>query len=94
MQSRGPSIEELRQLVDQLDRPAALGPLGVTIMPPPGLIDADTARRYEELGVDRLVLNHSSEASTGAASDARRRTVLEAIESAAEILAPWLDPAG
>jgi probable F420-dependent oxidoreductase len=88
------ALEELRQLVDQLDRPADLGPLEVTIMPPVGLIDADTARRYEDLGVDRLVLNHSSEASTGAASDARRRMVLDAIESAAEVLSPWLDPAG
>jgi hypothetical protein len=46
------ALEGLRQLVDQLDRPAALGPLEVTIMPPIGLIDADTARRYDDLGVD------------------------------------------
>ena len=84
------ALEGLRQLVDQLNRPA-LGPLEVTIMPPIGLIDTDTARRYEDLGVDRLVLNHNSENSSGAASNARRRPVLEAIERAAEALSPWLN---
>jgi probable F420-dependent oxidoreductase len=86
------ALEELRQLVDQLGRPAALGPLEVTIMPPAGPIDADTARHYEDLGVDRLVLNHNAENASGGASDVRRRPVLEAIERAAEILSPWLDP--
>jgi hypothetical protein len=88
------ALEELRQLVDQLDRPAALGPLEITTMPPTGLINADTARRYEDLGVGRLVLNHRSDQASGAASDARRRPVLDAIERAAEVLSPWLDPIG
>lgn len=88
------ALEELRQLVDQLDRPAALGSLEITIMPPLGLIDAATARRYEDLGVDRLVLNHSFAASTGAASAPRRSRVVEAIEGAAEVLSPWLERAG
>jgi probable F420-dependent oxidoreductase len=86
------ALGELRQLVGQLGRPAALGRLEVTIMPPVGPIDADTVRRYEDLGVDRLVLNHSAETASGGASDVRRRPVLEAIERAAEVLSPWLDP--
>jgi probable F420-dependent oxidoreductase len=36
-------------------RPAALGSLEVTITPPPRL-DLDAARRYQDLGVDRLAL--------------------------------------
>jgi probable F420-dependent oxidoreductase len=36
-------------------RPAALGALEVSITPPPR-IDLDLARRYQDLGVDRLVL--------------------------------------
>jgi probable F420-dependent oxidoreductase len=36
-------------------RPAALGTLEITLTPPPR-IDLDTARRYRDLGVDRLAL--------------------------------------
>jgi hypothetical protein len=36
-------------------RPAELGPLEISVTPPPGL-DAAGVRRYAELGVDRLVL--------------------------------------
>jgi probable F420-dependent oxidoreductase len=36
-------------------RPPALGPLEITITPPPR-IDLDGARRYQDLGVDRLAL--------------------------------------
>jgi alkanesulfonate monooxygenase SsuD/methylene tetrahydromethanopterin reductase-like flavin-dependent oxidoreductase (luciferase family) len=36
-------------------RPAALGALEISITPPPRL-DLDGARRYQDLGVDRLVL--------------------------------------
>ena len=36
-------------------RPAALGALEITITPPPRL-DLDAARRYQDLGVDRLAL--------------------------------------
>lgn len=39
----------------QLERPVALGPLEMTVTPVEA-IDAPAIRRYEELGVDRLVL--------------------------------------
>jgi probable F420-dependent oxidoreductase len=39
-------------------RPAGLGPLDITVTPPPGAeIDASTAAHYGDLGVDRLVVN-------------------------------------
>ena len=41
---------------EEVDRPAELGPLEITIIAVPGPVDRDTVRRYEDLGVDRLVL--------------------------------------
>jgi len=40
---------------EQVDRPAALGELEISITPPPGC-DLVTAQRYRDLGVDRLTL--------------------------------------
>lgn len=37
-------------------RPAALGPLEISVTPPPGIPDRDTLQRYADLGVQRLVL--------------------------------------
>jgi probable F420-dependent oxidoreductase len=47
-------IEGLEAARRACDRPEALGPLEITITPP-GSIDRDLARRYEDLGVQRLV---------------------------------------
>lgn len=44
----------LETAAKQVERPAALGALEISISPPPGL-DADRARRYQDLGVERLV---------------------------------------
>ncbi|MCL4685518.1 LLM class F420-dependent oxidoreductase [Myxococcota bacterium] len=46
----------LEQAARRVERPAGLGALELTVTPPPGLPDADTIRRYEDLGVTRLVL--------------------------------------
>jgi len=45
----------LEKAAAEVARPAELGRLEISISPPPGLA-ADGARRYAELGVDRLVL--------------------------------------
>jgi probable F420-dependent oxidoreductase len=45
----------LARAAQQVERPAALGRLEITLTPPPGL-DADGVRRYAALGVDRLAL--------------------------------------
>ncbi len=50
------AIDELDRLADEVDRPAELGKLQITVTPVPGPIDADIVRRYEDLGVDRLVV--------------------------------------
>jgi len=48
-------LEGLAKAAAELARPAELGRLEITITPPPGA-DAAAARRYAELGVDRLAL--------------------------------------
>jgi probable F420-dependent oxidoreductase len=46
----------LKDAASQRERPAALGRLEVSVTPPAGLPDADTVKRYIDLGVDRLIL--------------------------------------
>jgi len=49
------ALRGLEKARSEVSRPAALGPLEISVTPPPGL-DADGVRRYAGLGVDRLVL--------------------------------------
>jgi probable F420-dependent oxidoreductase len=72
------AIRGLEAAAKQVERPAALGRLEITITPPPRL-DADGVRRYADLGVDRLAL-------LGMHPDADR--VVRLVESAAESLLP------
>jgi probable F420-dependent oxidoreductase len=53
-------LRNLEEAAKQVERPAALGKLEITITPP-GPIDADTASQYQDLGVDRIVLMRSME---------------------------------
>jgi len=48
-------LRGLEAAAKQVERPAELGRLEISITPP-GPVDADTARRFEDLGVDRLIL--------------------------------------
>lgn len=48
------SIEGLRRAAKEVERPASLGDLEISVTPPVPL-DPDTVRRYEDLGVRRLV---------------------------------------
>jgi probable F420-dependent oxidoreductase len=49
------AVESLRAAEQRLDRASTLGRLEITVTPA-GPLDLDTARRYQALGVDRLVL--------------------------------------
>ena len=49
------ALEGLRAAEQRFDRSAALGRLEITVTPT-GAVDADAARAYQALGVDRLVL--------------------------------------
>jgi len=46
----------LAEAAKQVERPSALERLELSVTPPPGIPDRDTVRRYEDLGVERLVL--------------------------------------
>jgi len=80
------AIDELTRLADEVERPAGLGRLEITITPVPGPIDADTVRRYEDLGVDRLVLVHDFSDMAGGPDAARRGMFLREMEACADRL--------
>jgi probable F420-dependent oxidoreductase len=48
-------IEGLREAAKRVERPASLGELDISITPP-GAVDLDMVKRYEDLGVSRLIL--------------------------------------
>jgi probable F420-dependent oxidoreductase len=63
-------LAALREEAERTERPAALGELPITITPPAGLVDRDTVRRYEDLGVERLVVFADFMAMASPAADA------------------------
>ena len=65
-------LGEIRELAGGLDRPAELGPLEITIAPRESL-DLDLARRYADLGVDRiLLLPHDLDSPTAVEDEVTR----------------------
>jgi probable F420-dependent oxidoreductase len=50
------ALSDLQDAAKLYDRPPGLGPLEITITPPPGSVDRDSARRYAALGVHRLTI--------------------------------------
>jgi probable F420-dependent oxidoreductase len=82
------AMEELGRLADEVERPAELGRLEITITPVPGPIDADTVRCYEDLGVDRLVLVQDFTDMAGGPDAAKRGMFLREMEATAGRLGP------
>lgn len=62
-------LDALRTIANACERPAHLSKLEVSITPP-GPIDRDEARRYADLGVDRIILMRSITDMTPAADEA------------------------
>jgi hypothetical protein len=75
-------LSSLAKIAKQVERPAGLGPLEITVTPP-GPIDADLARQYEDLGVDRIVLMRSMD---DMANVGREEDVLRFLEDSAKEL--------
>lgn len=48
-------LQQLREVANEVERPAALGPLDISITPV-DLVDAATVDAYAEIGVDRLIV--------------------------------------
>ena len=80
------AIDELEGLGQEVDRPADLGKLQITVTPVPGPIDADTVRRYEDLGVDRLVVVQDFGDMAGGPDAVRRGKFLDEMAACAERL--------
>jgi len=53
------ALAGLRDAASQVERPAGLGELEITITPA-GPVDSDLARRYADLGVHRLIVQPDS----------------------------------
>lgn len=81
--------DALAEAARRVERPASLGPLELTITPPPGPLSRDSWKRYEDLGVERVVLLESWRALQGppAPGSAAEDELMRFLESsAAELL--------
>ena len=76
------SIKGLKEAAKKYERPTELGELEIT-MTPPGPVDFDTMRRYEDLGVTRLVLLRSFEDMAAPRTDIELKATLQHIEETA-----------
>jgi probable F420-dependent oxidoreductase len=76
------SIKGLKEAALKYERPAELGELEIT-MTPPGPVDFDTMRRYEDLGVTRLVLLRGFEDMAAQRTDTELKATLRHIEETA-----------
>jgi probable F420-dependent oxidoreductase len=59
LEATAESLRGLAQAAEQVERPAGLGRLEITVAPPAG-VTAEIVDRYAQLGVDRLVLGMRS----------------------------------
>jgi len=73
------ALRSLEEASKKIERPAELGRLEISITPP-GPVDHDSARRFEDLGVDRLILMRSMADMTGGGDDEACDKVLGFIE--------------
>ncbi|MDG2335182.1 MAG: TIGR03619 family F420-dependent LLM class oxidoreductase [Myxococcota bacterium] len=76
------ALAGLEKAAKENERPAALGKLEISITPP-GPVDPDTAKRFEDLGVDRLILMRGMTDMMGKGNDESRDGVLGFIEETA-----------
>ena len=65
LEATATAIRGLDAAAREVDRPAALGPLEISATPPPGDIDLDLLRAYEDLGVTRIVVMRSARDMVG-----------------------------
>ncbi len=79
------ALRGLEAAAKQTERPESLGRLEISVTPP-GPVDADTARRYEDLGVDRLVLMRGFGDMGSPPNPSAEDQVIEFIESTAKEL--------
>ena len=76
------ALAGLEDAAKKNERPAALGKLEISITPP-GPVDPDTAKRFEDLGVDRLILMRGITDIADQGKDESRDGILAFIEETA-----------
>ena len=76
-------IDGLREVAKRVERPASLGKLEISVTPP-GPVDADTAKRFEDLGVDRLVLMRGFQDMAGKREKSAEDAVIRFLEEMAK----------
>jgi probable F420-dependent oxidoreductase len=72
-------LEGLEEAAKRVERPAGLGRLEISITPP-GPVDADTAKRFEDLGVDRLIVMRGFGDMAGASGENAEDAVIRFLE--------------
>lgn len=85
LEATAQSLRGLEEAAKRTPRPDSLGRLEISVTPP-GPVDADTVRRYEDLGVDRLVLMRGFEDMAGGAGGNAEDLAIDFIESTAKEL--------
>lgn len=78
------ALRGLEEAAKRTERPDALGRLEISVTPP-GPVDRDTARRYEDLGVDRLILMRGFEDMAGGGGNAEDGVIQFVEETAREL---------
>jgi len=76
-------IDGLREVAKRVERPASLGKLEISVTPP-GPVDADAAKRFEDLGVDRLVLMRGFQDMAGKREQSAEDAVIRFLEEMAK----------
>ena len=76
-------IKQLEETAKSVERPDSLGRLTITVTPP-GPLDRDTIKRYEDLGVDRVVLMRGFQDMGGAPDRAVDDAIVEFLEDQAK----------
>ena len=81
LESTGSAMDALDRGMAELDRPAHLGRIQVSVTPSEP-VDRDMVRRYEDLGVDRLILVRDFRDVGGTPNPERANDVLRFIDEA------------
>ena len=79
-------LDDIHQISETEGRPAALGPLEITVTPPNGVVSPDEAARYAELGVDRLVLMRDFRDMAGRPQPETTTAIIGAMQHVAAVM--------
>ncbi len=77
------TLDALAEVAKRVERPASLGKLEISVTPP-GPVDADTAKRFEDLGVDRLVVMRGFQDMAGKRERSAEDAVIGFLEETAK----------